>query len=141
VHHRFALACALVVVSAITLPAQAPRPAIAPGNTVLMAAYSCAPDQLARADAIIAEASAPILNKYVASGKIISWGYLGAVLGSAANRHVYVWASDPVALMQARQAYLPEIQAQKTFGEFSKICGAATVTLHKLLQVSAAPSK
>ena len=42
----------LFVLSATTLPAQAPRPVIVPGNTVLLAAYNCAADQLARADAI-----------------------------------------------------------------------------------------
>ena len=137
--HRLPLVAAVIVLAAATLPAQAPRPFIAPGNTVLIAGYNCAADQLARADALITEATAPILNKYVASGKIISWGYLGAVIGTPTNRHIYLWASDPVALMQARQSYLPEIQAQPRFSEFVKICGSATITLSNLIAVSAPP--
>lgn len=139
--HRFAVVAALVALSAVTLPAQAPRPVLAPGNTLLLAAYDCAADQLPRADAIMNELTAPILNKYVSSGKLIAWGYMGVYLGSHANRHIYLWASDPAALIQARQAYLPEIQASPKFAEFSKLCGSATVTLHNLISISGAPAK
>jgi hypothetical protein len=76
----------------------------------------------------------------VASGKLISWGYLGVYLGGPTNRHIYLWASDPVALMQARQQYLPEILATPQFMEFSKICGSATVSLSNLITMSA-PAK
>jgi hypothetical protein len=120
----------------LTLGAQAPRPVLAPGNTVLLAQYECAADQLSRADAIFNQASAPILNKYVASGKVISWGYMGVYLGGKANRTIYLWASDPVALMQARQSYLPEIMTHPSYAEFGKICGAATITLNNLITLS-----
>jgi hypothetical protein len=105
---RFHLVCvALLVISASAamLFAQTPRP-IAPGNTVLIASYTCAPDQFARADAAIKESVAPILDKHVASGKLITWGYLATTLGGPANRHIYILARDAVALMQARQVYL-----------------------------------
>jgi hypothetical protein len=138
---RFAAVAALLVLCAVTLPAQAPRPVLAPGNTVLLAAYDCAADQLAHADALISEITTPILNKYVSSGKIISWGYMGVYLGGHANRHIYLWATDPVALMQARQAYLPEIQASPKFAEFTKICGSATITVHNLISIAGAPAK
>jgi hypothetical protein len=139
--HRFALVGALLVVVAATLGAQSPRPVLAPGNTVLVAQYECAADQLARADAIMTETTAPILNKYVSTGKIITWGYFGVYVGGKANRTIYLWASDPVALVQARQAYLPEIQANPGFAEFSKICGSATVTLNNLITLGGAPAK
>jgi hypothetical protein len=109
------------------------------GNTVVVAAYACAADQLDRADAIMKELTTPILNKYTSAGKVVSWGYLAAYIGSQANRQIYVWAANPVALMQARQAYLPEIQASPRFAEFSKICGSASISLSNLLAVSAAP--
>jgi hypothetical protein len=107
---------------------------------VLIASYTCAPDQLARADAIIKDNTSGVLNKYVTAGKIISWGYLGVHLGGPVNRHIYLWASDPVALMQARQQYLPEIMATPQFTEFVKICGSANVTLSNLITMSA-PAK
>jgi hypothetical protein len=123
---------ALLVVPALT-SAQAPRPAIATGNTVLFAAYNCAADQLTRADALVNEALAPVLNKHVASGKLLNWGYVGVYIGDQNNRSIYVWAADPVALVQARQVYLPEVNANPKFAEFTKICGSATITVHNLI--------
>jgi hypothetical protein len=137
----YAVVVVVFVLSATTLPAQTPRPVLAPGNTVLLASYTCAADQLERADAIMKEVTAPILNTYVSAGKIIVWGYVGAYIGGQANRQIYVWAADPVALMQVRQAYLPEIQASPRFAEFSKICGSATITLSNLIAQSAAAVK
>jgi hypothetical protein len=123
---------ALLVAPALT-SAQAPRPSIAAGNTVLFAAYNCATDQLTRADALVNEVLAPVLNKYVASGKLLNWGYVGVYIGDQNNRSIYVWAADPVALVQARQVYLPEVTANPKFAEFNKICGSATITLHNLI--------
>jgi hypothetical protein len=112
--------------------AQAPR-AIAAGNTVLFAAYNCATDELARADALVAEVLAPVLNKHVASGKLLNWGYVGVYIGNHNNRSIYVWATDPVALVQACATYLPEVAANPKFNEFNKICGSATITIHNLI--------
>jgi hypothetical protein len=137
----FAVFAALFVLSAATLPAQAPRPSLAPGNTVLISAYTCAGDQLERADAIMKEISGPVLNKYVGTGKLISWGYMGTYIGAQANRQIYIWASDPVALLQARQSYLPEIQASPRYAEFSKICGTPIISLHNLITASAPAAK
>ena len=135
-----ALALIVIVTAASSAgSAQAPR-MIAPGNTVLTAAYVCAPDQLARADAIVAEGVAPILNKHVASGKLITWGYIATSIGGPANRHIYIWATDQVALVQARQVYLPEIMASPRFAEFAKACGSATVSVSNLVAL-AAPAK
>jgi hypothetical protein len=132
---------ALLVLSPVLASAQTPRPMIAPGNTVLLAAYNCAADQLARADAIVNEVTGPVLNKYVQAGKLISWGYTGVYLGTQNNRSIYVWATDPVALMQARAAYLPEISASPKFAEFVKICGSANITVHNLITSSTPPAK
>jgi hypothetical protein len=139
--HRLVVLAALLVTAAAVAVAQSPRPGLAPGNTVLLAAYTCAPDQLSKADAVFSANSATVLNKYVASGRIISWGYLGTSVGGPANRHVYIWAADPVALLQARKDYLPEIQAQPGFAEFSRICGSATVTLSNLIAISGSAPK
>ena len=76
---------------------------------------------------------APVLNKYVASGKLLNWGYAGVYIGDQNNRSIYVWAADPVALVQARQVYLPELTANPKFTEFNKICGSATITMHNLI--------
>ena len=132
-------ATALAVSVGVHAQQPAARP-IAPGNTVLLASYACSPDQLSRVDAIIKEAVAPILDKHVASGKLLTWGYLATSIGGPANRHIYIWASDQVALVQARAVYLPEIQASPRFAEYGKTCGAATVTVSNLV-ATAAPAK
>lgn len=129
---------AVAVVVTVTLGAQTPRPMLAPGNTVLIAEYTCAADQLARADALFTELAGPVLNKQVSTGKIISWGYFGLYLGGGGNRTVYVWAADPVAMVQARAAYLPEITGNPRYAEFSKICGSSKVSLHNMITLSGA---
>ena len=139
--YRFAIVAVLLLVCTGTLPAQTPRPVLTPGNTVLIAEYECAADQLSRADALIAEITTPTLNKFVSNGKIISWGYMGAYVGRKANRMIYLWAADPVALMQARKEYLPELMSSPKFAEFAKICGAADITIHNLITVSSASAK
>ena len=135
----------IIAASLILLPAvasaQAPRPAIAPGNTVLLAAFNCAADQLARADTLVNDIVAPVLNKHVAGGRLLSWGYTGVYLGNQNNRSIYVWATNPVALMQARQVYLPELGANPKFAEFTKICGSATITIHDLISTVQPPTK
>jgi hypothetical protein len=139
--YRFVVLAALLTLSGIAVAAQTPRPSLAPGNTVLIAAYTCAADQLARADALMDEIVTPVLNKYQSAGQILNWGYMATYMGAAANRQVYVWAADPVALVQARSAYLPEIMAGPRFAEFSKICGSSTISLHNLIAASGAPAR
>lgn len=131
---------AIAVAVSVGVSAQQAARSIAPGNTVLLASYACAPDQLTRVDAIVNQAVAPVLNKHVASGKLLTWGFLATTLGGPANRHIYIWAADPVALLQARQVYLPEIMAAPQFAEYAKACGPAVVTVSNLVAV-AAPAK
>lgn len=138
---RLAVVASLVVLSASTLAAQPPRPALQKGNTVLLAGYKCQADQLGRADALVDEIAAPILNKHVSAGRLIAWGYTGVYIGDQVNRQIYVWATDPVALVQARQVYNPEIQANTKFAEFVRLCGSATISVHNLLTVSAPAAK
>jgi len=137
---RTVVAMCLALVPVVAT-AQTPRGAIAPGNTVLVAAYNCAADQLTRADTLVNDIAAPILNKHVAAGKLLNWGYMGVYVGNQNNRSIYVWGADPVALVQARAVYLPEINANPKFQEFVKICGSATITLHNLITTSPAPGK
>jgi hypothetical protein len=80
-------------------------------------------------------------EKYVAEGKLLSWGVLGAYIGGPANRTVYVWAKDPVALVQARLQYLPEIMAKPGWAEATRLCPTQTVSLRSLLLVSAPPNR
>jgi hypothetical protein len=109
--------------------------------TVLVAAYNCAADQPTRADTLVDDLARPILNKHVEAGKLLNWGYMGVYVGKENNRAIYVWAADPVALVQARAVYLPEINANPKFQEFVKICGSATITMHNLVTTSPTPGQ
>lgn len=137
------LAVVVVLVSVglggTVLSGQTPGAGPQPGNTVLVAEYQCSAGDLARVDQLLKEVSAPVLDKYVAEGKLLSWGVLGAYIGGPANRTVYVWAKDPVALVQARLQYLPEIMAKPGWAEVTRLCPTQTVSLRSLLLVSAPP--
>lgn len=89
-NNRLTIFALFVLLSPALVSAAAPRPALAPGNSVLLAAYNCATDQLARADAILNEVLAPILDKHVAAGRLLNWGYTGVYLGTQNNRSIYV---------------------------------------------------
>ncbi|HVQ28502.1 MAG TPA: hypothetical protein VMV21_02920 [Vicinamibacteria bacterium] len=121
-----------VAVPASTQTAAAPAP-LQPGNTVLIAQYECSPGDLARVDQIFKETAGAILNKYMADGKIITWGLLGAYVAGPVNRTIYVWAKDPVSLLQARAAYLPEIMKAGTYSELGRLCPRQQVTLNNML--------
>jgi hypothetical protein len=138
---RLLVVAASLVFVPVVATAQTPRGTIAPGNTVLVAAYNCAADQLTRADTLVNEVAAPILNRHVTAGKLLNWGYMGVYVGDQNNRSIYVWAADPVALVQARAVYLPEINANQKFQEFVKICGSATITMHNLITTSPTPGR
>jgi hypothetical protein len=136
-----AIAVTLFALAATALSAQTPRPVLQAGNTLLLSAYKCQADQLQQADKLMNDLAAPVLNKHVAAGRLLSWGYMGVYMGGEANRHIYVWAADPAALIQARVAYLPEIQANPKFAEFARICGSPDTTLHNLITLSPPPSR
>jgi lipocalin len=129
------LATALVL--ALAAPASTQTPAapapLQPGNTVLIAQYECSPAELAKVDQIFKDTAGAVLNKYMAEGKIISWGVLGAYVGGPVNRTIYVWAKDPVSLVQARASYLPEIQKSPGYGELGRLCPRQQVTLSNMI--------
>jgi hypothetical protein len=131
----FIAAVSLVAVVTATplVRAQTPPTALAVGNTVLLSEYECDASQLTRVDALVAKLAAPILDKHIAAGRILTWGWMGVHLGGKANRSFYLWAKDPVALAQARAVYLPEITGQADWTEVAKLCGSPQTALHNLL--------
>ena len=130
---------ALVLALAAPGSTQTPAAPLAPqpGNTVLIAQYECSPGELAKVDQIIKDVTAPVLNRVMAEGKIMSWGLLGAYIGGPVNRTIYVWAKDPVALVQARTQYLPEIMAKPGWAELGRLCPRQQVTLNNMIANSA----
>lgn len=126
-------AATLVLTLAVTGSSQTAPVAPQPGNTVLIAQYECSPGDLAKVDQLMKDVASPVLNRVMTEGKIMSWGVLGASVGGPANRTVYVWAKDPVALMQARQVYLPEIAQKPGWAELGRLCPRQQTTLHNMI--------
>ena len=114
--------------------AQAPGMPVAPelGNTVLIARYQCNPAELGKVDQVLKEVSAPVLNRMVSEGKLISWGVLATYIGGPENRTIYLWAKDPVALMKARAEYLPEIMAKPGWNEMARVCPVVETSINNL---------
>jgi hypothetical protein len=129
------LATATVLTLAVPASTQTPAaPApLQPGNTVLIAQYECSPADLAKVDQLFKDNAGTVLNKYMADGKILTWGLVGGYVAGPVNRIIYVWGKDPVSLMQARAAYLPEIMKLPGFGELGRLCPRQQVSLNNLI--------
>lgn len=78
-----------------------------------------------RADEIVSEHIAPILDKMVEDGKLTTWGWASHVIGGRVRRLQTMTAADMGALLSARQEAIDTIYAEddKAGEEFSDICG------------------
>jgi len=78
-----------------------------------------------RADEIVNEHIAPILDKMVEDGKITTWGWLSHVIGGKVRRLQTMTADDIGSLLSARQEAIATIYAEESEAgaEFSEICG------------------
>jgi hypothetical protein len=78
-----------------------------------------------RADEIVAEHVAPILDKMVEDGKLTTWGWQSHVIGGRARRLQTMTATDMGALLSARQEAIATIYEEDNEAgtEFSDICG------------------
>ena len=78
-----------------------------------------------RADEIVAEHFAQILDKMFEDGKIATWGWQSHVIGGRARRLQTMTAVDMGALLSARQEAIATIYEEDDAAgtEFSEICG------------------
>lgn len=78
-----------------------------------------------RADEIVAEHVAPILDKMVKDGKLTTWGWSSHVIGGKARRLQTMTASDIGTLLKARQEAIDTIYEDDSAAgtELSEICG------------------
>jgi hypothetical protein len=79
-----------------------------------------------RADEIVAEHVAPILDGFVEEGKLTSWGWSSHVVGGRFRKLQTMTAPDMKSLMAARGESIDAIYADgsELGDEFSDICGA-----------------
>ncbi len=78
-----------------------------------------------RADEIVVEHVAPILDQFVEDGKLTSWGWMSHVIGGRFRRIQTMTAPDLSTLLQARTDAIDAIYAEdsEAGAEFSEICG------------------
>jgi len=78
-----------------------------------------------RADEIVGEHIAPILDKMVEDEKITTWGWSSHVIGGRVRRLQTMTAADMGSLLSARQEAIDTIYSEENEAgvEFSDICG------------------
>ncbi len=78
-----------------------------------------------RADEIVAEHVAPILNQFVEDGKLTSWGWSSHVVGGRFRKLQTMTAPDMKSLLKARGEAISAIYAEDNEAgtELSDICG------------------
>ena len=98
------------------------------GEAAFSVYFMCDITREGRADEIVDEHIAPIMNKIVEDGGLTSWGWLSHSVGGKYRRLQTMSASDHKTLLAARATALDEIFAEgsELGNEFSQICGNHT---------------
>jgi hypothetical protein len=79
-----------------------------------------------RADELVTTVFAPIYNRQVAAGKLVSWGWMEHIVGGRWRRLVTMTANDEASLIAARSAIVDEIDTgnETAAREFDDICSS-----------------
>ena len=90
--------------------------------------YKCDQSKEERADEIFANDFSPIFDKYVAEGKLTSWGWSSHWVGGAYRRLQTMTAATHKGLLSARAELIDEMYAEENKAglEFNEICGSHT---------------
>jgi hypothetical protein len=88
--------------------------------------YKCDESKEERADEIWEKDFAPILNKFVADGKLTSWGWSSHLVGGEYRRLQTMTGANHKTLMKARAEVIEAMYAEnsKPGEEFTNICGS-----------------
>jgi len=86
--------------------------------------YVCDMGQESRADEIVQESLAPIINRHVGPNAFNSWGWLAHDVGGEFRRLLTIDAADEATLYAHRDAMIADIQsgAAEAGAEFNGIC-------------------
>jgi hypothetical protein len=87
--------------------------------------FECDITREVRADEIVDDYMAPIMNKIVEDGGLTSWGWSSHVIGGKYRRLHTTTAADLSTLLSGRDTMLAEVYAENSAmgGEFAEICG------------------
>lgn len=87
--------------------------------------WECDISEEDRADEIVKESMAPVYDRMVKEGKLVSWGWLSHVVGGEWRRLSTMTAKDVKSLMAAREAIREELMSTRksAMEELGDICG------------------
>lgn len=90
--------------------------------------YLCDESKEERADEIFAKDLGPIFDKYVAAGKLTSWGWSSHWVGGKYRRLQTMTATTHKGLLNARAELIEEMYSEENKAgiEFNQICGSHT---------------
>jgi hypothetical protein len=92
------------------------------GNAAFSVYYECDINREDEADALVKLVYAPIYDKLVADGKLISWAWNEHIVGAQYRRLATMTASDVNGLMQARASIIEAIDKEPLSRTFDGIC-------------------
>lgn len=80
----------------------------------------------AQADALVKSALAPIYNRLVSEGKLVSWGWAEHIIGGEYRRLATMTAKDLPTLIKARSEAVEAVEDEALGDAFGEICGSHT---------------
>lgn len=86
--------------------------------------YVCEQSREAQADALVKRVFAPMYDKLVASGKLISWGWAEHIVGGKYRRLATMSAETLDSLMAARQELITATEHDPLDDTMGSICGS-----------------
>lgn len=84
--------------------------------------YVCDSSRETQADALVKQVFAPVYDKMLADGKLVSWGWLEHIVGGKYRRLETLTAKDTASLMEARAAIVQTMQDDPLAEAFNGIC-------------------
>jgi hypothetical protein len=86
----------------------------------------CDPSREARADSLVTQALAPILNRHVEAGHLTSWSWLSHSIGGTWRRLAIYFGPDHKTILKARTMILAEAAEKQpeAFRDLNEICGS-----------------
>ena len=84
--------------------------------------YVCDQGRESQVDAIVASAVGPILDKMVADGKLMTWGWNEHIVGGDYRRLATISAADVKTLLEARDAFVEAVESSPAGEMMTDIC-------------------
>lgn len=94
------------------------------GNVAFSTYHVCEMTREQEADQLVQKVFAPVYDKMVADGLLVSWGFNEHIVGGQYRRLDTMSAKDLPTLMKARTAIVAALEDDKLGNTYSDICGS-----------------